>query len=107
MTESYEYQQPYFIIKCKFVGNDDTYNLEEENATTEEYANMKYRRMLKKWYAILTRNTEDVDNENMLHQINQYIKLNPKCRFTISCTKIEPSKCNWVHNSLYWDDMDI
>jgi hypothetical protein len=42
-----------WIIKMKHVGKDNTYSMEEESATDEFWANIKYRRMLDRWHKIL------------------------------------------------------
>jgi hypothetical protein len=44
-----------WIIKMKFVGKDDTYTIQEESATSESWANIKYQRMLQNWHGILCR----------------------------------------------------
>ena len=72
-----------WIIKCQFVGNQGTYTKEEENATTEEYAKMKYTRMLDKWAGILSKGTlqlydGDKHNEIKLEYIQNTIELNNK-----------------------------
>jgi hypothetical protein len=47
-----------WIIKMKHVGKDNTYTTEEESATDEFWANMKYRRMLDRWHNILCNNVK-------------------------------------------------
>lgn len=42
-----------WIIKMKFVGKDGTYTIQEESATDEACADIKYNRMLKNWHNIL------------------------------------------------------
>jgi hypothetical protein len=47
-----------WIIKMKFVGKDDTYTIQEESATDESWAKIKYQRMLQNWYHILCRDIQ-------------------------------------------------
>jgi hypothetical protein len=51
-----------WIIKMKFVGKDDTYTIQEESATSESWANIKYRRMLQNWYHILCKDIKVHDD---------------------------------------------
>ncbi len=61
-----------YIIKLRFDSNvDRVYTYEEETATNLEFANMKYQRMLDKWFHILNGCGK---NGATLHDVDDVIK---------------------------------
>jgi hypothetical protein len=51
-----------WVIKMKFVGKDKTYSIEEESATDAYWADIKYKRMLRRWHNILCHDCETSDD---------------------------------------------
>ena len=47
-----------WIIKMKHVGKDKTYTKQEESATNEQWAKIKYQRMIVNWYHILCKDVK-------------------------------------------------
>ena len=44
-----------WFIKSKFVGDQETFTEELENATNEQFAEMKYKRRVDEWYDLITK----------------------------------------------------
>ena len=44
-----------WFIKSKFVGDQDTFTEELENATSEQFAEFKFERRVDEWYDLITK----------------------------------------------------
>ena len=59
-----------WFIKSKFVGDQETFTEELENATNEQFAEFKYIRRVDEWYDLITKYySSDIHDDKQLRLI--------------------------------------